>query len=132
MRKNGIIPGGGCPELFLANFLSQRSRSLPNQGYYIYKSISSAFEIIPKTISENCGSLIDHVFNEVKSFHKKGRIFCGMDGKNGCIVDVRKLGIFELFDVKSKLIKSSFENVSMLLRIDTILTGVSSNKNRLT
>lgn len=42
----------------------------------------------------------------------------------GCIADMRELGIWDTFQVKSQTIKTAIESACMLLRIDDIVSGM--------
>jgi len=124
-----IIPGGGASELSIGNFLFKKSENLKNNSFFIYKALSLAFEIIPRTLIENYGgSVILHMTN-LKNLHKKKGMFFGFDGKNGKIVDMRKINVWETSSMKLQIIKSALENATLLLRIDRIISGISVKKN---
>jgi T-complex protein 1 subunit gamma len=87
--------------------------------------LSLAFEIIPRTLIENFGNSPVIQINKLKTIHKKKGIFFGFDGKNGKIVDMRKINIWEPCSLKIQLIKTAIENATLLLRIDKIISGLS-------
>jgi len=126
-RKNGILPGAGCSEIFITNFLNEKSNKFSNQNFFVYQLVSSVFESIPKILAENCGKLSQYSINALKNKHSKNRKFFGLDAKNGCLIDTRKFGLYESFDSKARIIKASFENISALLRIDTIINETNNN-----
>lgn len=119
-----ILPGGGASELAIQNFLLKKAESLKNNNFYIYKSVAVGFEIIPKILIENCGIPSIQALDRLKFFHSNNESFFGIDGKNGNIIDMRKIGIFEVFSVKIQVIKAALENSSMLLRIDKCIKGM--------
>ena len=54
-----------------------------------------------------------------------------MDGVKGCIADMRELGIWDTFQVKSQTIKTAIESACMLLRIDDIVSGMQKKLRNL-
>ena len=44
-----------------------------------------------------------------------------MDGVKGTIADMRELGVWDTFQVKTQTIKTAIESACMLLRIDDIV-----------
>merc|ERR1711966_32102 len=95
-----VLPGGGASELAVSDFLSKKSEKFKNANFFIFKTMAMAFEIIPKTLIQNCGSPPIHKMNQLRSLHHKKGCFFGIDGKNGNIVDARKTGIFDIYNVK--------------------------------
>ena len=123
-----MIPGGGASELAISIFLLENSERKKNNSYFVYKILASAFEIIPKTLMENFGCSVIYQLTKIKDIHKKNGKFYGFDGKNGKIVDMRKINVWENCAIKTHLIKSAFENAMMLLKIDKIIFGITEKK----
>ena len=55
----------------------------------------------------------------------KDYYFTGIEGRGGNIIDTRKIGIFEVLEIKIHAYKVAFENASMLLKIDRIVRGIT-------
>lgn len=125
-----IIPGGGATELSIGDFLSKKSEKQKNNSFFIYKSLSLAFEIIPRTLIENFGGSVIHQIVKLKNIHKNKGYFFGFDGKNGKIVDMRKINIWETCSMKTQIIKSAIENTTLLLRIDRVISGIKLKDSR--
>mmetsp|Transcript_3570 Transcript_3570/g.7360 ORF Transcript_3570/g.7360 Transcript_3570/m.7360 type:complete len:521 (-) Transcript_3570:465-2027(-) len=123
-----VLPGGGATELAIGNFLSKKSHKFKNENFFVFKTMAEAFEIIPKTLIQNCGYSPVYKINQLKNFHSKKGFFFGIDGRTGNIIDVRKTGIFDLYNVKMQIYKIAFENATTILRIDKILSGVVPTK----
>lgn len=51
----------------------------------------------------------------------------GVDGVKGCIADMRELGVWDTFQVKTQTIKTAVEAACMLLRIDDIVSGMQTS-----
>lgn len=123
-----IVPGGGATELSIGNFLNKKSENQKNNCFFIYKSLSLAFEIIPRTLIENFGGSVVHQILKLKNIHKNRGFYYGFDGKNGKIVDMRKINVWETCSMKTQIIKSAIENTTLLLRIDRIISGINISK----
>ena len=54
--------------------------------------------------------------------------FLGVDGVKGTIADMRELGVWNTFQVKTQTIKTAIESACMLLRIDDIVSGMQSKQ----
>ena len=52
--------------------------------------------------------------------------FLGVDGIKGTIADMRELGVWDTFQVKTQTIKTAIESACMLLRIDDIVSGLQN------
>ena len=48
----------------------------------------------------------------------------GVDGIKGAIADMKDLGIWDTYQVKTQTIKTAIESACMLLRIDDIVSGM--------
>lgn len=121
----GLIPGGGAAELSVSKILWENSKNFRNNNFYIYKAIAETLEIIPRTLIENCGIQVVKRMVMMKNFHMKDYYFTGIEGRGGNIIDTRKIGIFEVLEIKIHAYKVAFENASMLLKIDRIVRGIT-------
>jgi T-complex protein 1 subunit gamma len=121
----GLIPGGGASELSVSKILCEKSKNFRNYNFYLYKAIAETLEIIPRILIENCGVQVVQRIVTMKNYHQKGFYFIGIEGRGGNIIDTRKIGIFEVLEIKIHAYKLAFENASMLLKIDRIVKGVS-------
>ena len=48
----------------------------------------------------------------------------GVDGIKGTLADMKELGVWDTFQVKTQTIKTAIESAYMLLRIDDIVSGM--------
>ena len=53
-------------------------------------------------------------------------MFLGVDGIKGTIADMRELGVWDTFQVKTQTMKTAIESACMLLRIDDIVSGLQN------
>lgn len=127
ISSQGLIPGGGATDMAISNNLINKSRIFKNNNFYIYRAIASSLEIIPRTLVENCGVNVIKKIVELKGNQENKFCNYGIEGRGGNIIDCRKIGLFELPEVKINAYKVAFENASILLKIDKILKGKALN-----
>jgi len=72
VKHKGIIPGGGAPEIHIAQRLSQHARTLKGVDSMILRAYADALEIIPYTLAENAGLNPIQVVTELRNRHEKG------------------------------------------------------------
>jgi T-complex protein 1 subunit gamma len=122
-----VLPGAGATEMAVARFLRQKAQTVQGQMAFPYKAVADALEVIPRTICQNCGADTIRVMTQLRALHtKEENISKGIDGEKGIIVNVNDLDLWEPFVVKESAIKTSMEAACMLLRIDDIVSGVTS------
>jgi len=117
----------------ISQHLMTKSNSIEGVQQWTYRAIANALEIIPKTLSQNCGAKVVKILTELRAKHasdpEKNSTF-GIDGNEGKIVDMKTLGIWEPVSVKSQTLKSAIESACLLLRVDDILSGISKKKEQ--
>lgn len=126
-----IVPGGGAIEMALSHELVEKSKSIKGIEQLPYEAVARALEVIPRTLAQNCGAKVIRVITELRAKHAAGgddKIFYGIDGEKGNIVDMRDLQIWEPFAVKAQTLKTSIESACLLIRIDDVLSGISKGK----
>merc|ERR1711991_533526 len=93
-----------------------------------FKAAAQAFEVIPRTLMENCGADIVRVVTALRAKHYGGsNINFGINGITGKMTDMSVLGVWDTYSVKVQTIKTAIEASSMLLRIDDILSELSKS-----
>lgn len=124
-----LLPGGGATEMALSAILAKRARAQEaTVREYPYKAAASALEVIPRTLAQNAGADVIRVMTALRSKHALGEHNWGIDGVSGKVVDVKDAQIFDSFVVKQQIYRSAIESSAMMLRIDDIVSGVSSKK----
>lgn len=122
-----LVPGGGATEMSLSNTLNVKSAAIDGVSQWIYKNIGSALEVIPRTLSQNCGAKVVRVLTDIRAKHASDAVAnfaWGIDGIKGVPADMKALGIWEPLAVKSQTIKSAIESACLLLRVDDIVSGM--------
>jgi len=141
-----LCPGGGATEMSIATKLVEKSKSIAGVEQYPYHSVGLGFEVIPRTLIQNCGVDVVKVLTSLRAKHASGasanlvhvegqadnvaqggpsNSSWGINGETGEIVDMNKLGIWDPMVVKQQTIKTAIEAATMLLRIDDIVSGLS-------
>ena len=84
---------------------------------------AEALEVIPLTLAENAGLDTIDIATELRSKHKQGMIWYGINLFNGKVADMMKEEIIEPAIVKEQMIKAATEASCMILRIDDIISA---------
>jgi len=124
-----IVPGGGASEMAIGNALIQKAKIIQNIQQRPFEGLAAAFEVIPRTLMENCGSKVIRVMTELRAKHAEGKSSnWGVDGNTGEIVDMSDIKVWEPISVKMQTVKTAIESTCMLLRIDDIVSGLTNSQ----
>lgn len=120
-----LCPGGGALELALSTRLKKISKTIEGAKQAPFRAIADAFEVIPRTLIENCGGNSIKILTHLRALHaeKPENFTYGVNGITAEIVDMKELGIWEPLTVKLQTIRTSIETACQLLRVDDILSG---------
>jgi len=124
MMESKVVPGGGACELAVANHLSNKAKLIQGEEQFPFKAVSKALEVIPRTLSQNCGANTIRTLTELRAKHtaESGKTM-GVNGTSGKIADMNDLGVWEPLSVKLQVYKTAIETATLLLRIDDIVSG---------
>ncbi|BDA43590.1 T-complex protein 1 subunit gamma [Coccomyxa sp. Obi] len=126
-----LVPGGGAVEMAISRGLADRAANLQGTEQGPYKAVGAALEVIPRTLAQNCGANVIRTLTKLRAKHvEKANSTFGIDGNKGVIVDMKELGVWEPFEVKTQTIKTAVESATLLLRIDDIVSGMQK-KNKM-
>jgi len=124
-----LLPGGGATEMTISQAIVEKSKSIEGVQQWPYRAVGIAFEVIPRTLAENCGADVVRRLTELRAMHANGENpTWGINGETGELVDMDELNMWEPFTVRTQTIKTAIESAAMLLRIDDIVSGVSKKK----
>jgi T-complex protein 1 subunit gamma len=124
MFEPSLSPGGGATEMAVSVKLSEKAKSIEGVAQWPYQAVADAFEIIPRTLIQNCGGNPIKVLAQLRAKHAEGHHTFGINGDVGTIVDMSDYGIWEPEVIKQQSIKTAIESASLLLRVDDIVSGV--------
>jgi T-complex protein 1 subunit gamma len=122
-----LVPGGGAIEMALSQYLMTKASSIEGVQQWIYKSLAGALEIIPRILAQNCGAKTVKVLTDLRAKHvadPQNNYTWGVDGLKGTITDMKTLGVWDSFTVKSQTLKSAIESAILLLRVDDVVSGL--------
>lgn len=124
MFEASLSPGGGATEMAVSVKLAEKAKSIEGVAQWPYQAVADAFEIIPRTLVQNCGGNAIRVLSQLRAKHAEGQHTFGIDGENGKVVDMNEYGIWEPEVIKQQSIKTAVESACLLLRVDDIVSGV--------
>ena len=124
MFEPSLSPGGGATEMACSVRLSEKAKTIEGVEQYPYQAVADAFEVIPRTLVQNCGGNPIKVLSQLRAKQALGNYTYGIDGENGKVVDMNDYGIWEPEVIKQQSIKTAIESACLLLRVDDIVSGV--------
>ena len=121
VKKRALIAGGGAPEIAIAAFLSQRSRTLTGTEAICWKAFADAMEVIPTTLAENAGLNSIRVVTELRHRHDEGERNAGVSIRRGGVMrDIAEENVVQPLLVSTSAVELAAETVKLILRIDDI------------
>ena len=122
--KPAVVYGGGAVEAEIAMKIREWSSSLPGREQLAAQAFADALEeAIPLTLAENAGMDIIDTQVELRSKHKQGDVWAGIDVFEGKVADMKEREVAEPVLVKEQMVKAAVEAASMLLRIDDVIAA---------
>jgi len=64
-----IVPGGGATEMAVSRYLMEKSKTIESRDQYPYRAVAAAFEVIPRTLIENCGGSVIRLMTSLRAEH---------------------------------------------------------------
>lgn len=128
-----LVPGGGAVEMHVATELTKAANKIEGVEQWPFLAAASAFEVIPRTLAQNCGCNVVRIVTELRSKHaedSKDGPYWGIDGIEGKIADMRITKVWEPLSVKRQTFKTAIESAAMLLRIDNVVSGISKKEKK--
>jgi T-complex protein 1 subunit delta len=122
VKTRGMIPGGGAPEVEIAQKLEEHSQQLEGVKSICVRAYAEALEIIPYTLSENAGLNPIRIVTELRSKHKAGFLKAGINVKKGHVSeDITKEKVVQPTLVTDAALTHATEVTRMILKIDDII-----------
>ncbi len=118
-----ILAGGGAPELELALRLRDFAKTLPGKEQLAVEKFAEALERVPMQLAENAGLDPIESIVSLRSSHKEGKKWDGVNVLAYSLGDMWAEKVFEPLVVKKQVIKSSVEAACMILKIDDIIAA---------
>jgi len=131
VHDSRLVPGGGAIEMAISQALVEKSKSIEGVEQWPYRAVANALEVIPRTLTQNCGASVVRVLTDLRAKHAISpveNLSWGVDGNKGVIADMHDVGVWEPYAVKSQTIKTAIEAACILLRVDDVVSGISKKK----
>jgi archaeal chaperonin len=123
IRSGKIVPGGGAPEIRVAEKLRQYASTLEGREQLAIRAFAEAVESIPLTLAENAGFDPVDCLAALRAKHGQGMINYGLNITSGEPADMVAQGVVEPLKVKTQAIKSAAEAATMVLRVDDVIAA---------
>jgi thermosome len=125
LEDGKITTGGGSTATTIAMGLRDYASSVGGREQMAIEAFANAFEIIPKTLSQNAGlDPIDIMLN-LRSEHKKGNKYAGVNVLDKKVDDMLKNNVIEPIRLGLNEILAASEAATMILRIDDVIASKS-------
>lgn len=123
-----LVAGGGSIESYLSVVLSKYENRSNEIKSSVFEKCSEALRVIPSIICSNSGNTeVLETLYKLETKHAEGMentSYFGINGITGEIQDMRSI-VMEPIVVKEQCIKSAFECVMQLIRVDGIVESKS-------
>lgn len=123
IRSGKIVPGGGAPEIRVAERLRQYASTLEGREQLAIRAFAEAVEAIPLTLAENAGFDPVDALAGLRAKHGQGMKNYGLNLTTGEPADMLAMGVVEPLKVKTQAIKSAAEAATMVLRVDDVIAA---------
>lgn len=122
IRSKKIVPGGGAPEMQVAENLRAYASTLEGREQLAVRAFADAVEAIPLTLAENAGFDPVDSLAALRAKSGQGSVF-GLNISSGQPSDMLAEGVVEPLKVKTQAIKSATEAATMVLRVDDVIAA---------
>jgi T-complex protein 1 subunit delta len=121
VKKKALIPGGGTPEMEVAQKLAIWARGLGGIKAVCVEHYAEALELVPYTLAENAGMKSVEIVTKLRAAHVAGDKFAGINVKKCCISNMFDEKVVQPLLVSTNSIKMATETVRMILKIDDVV-----------
>lgn len=118
-----VVTGGGSTAMELAMRLREYAASVGGREQIAIDAFASAMEVVPTALSENAGLDPIDVLIELRSAHKAGKKYAGINVFTGKVVDMKKDKVLEPIRVGRQAVSSATDAAVMILRIDDVIAS---------
>jgi archaeal chaperonin len=123
IRSGKIVPGGGAPEIRVAEKIRQYASTLSGREQLAVSAYADSVESIPVALAENAGFDPVNTLMALRSKHQQGHQTFGLNIKTGDPSDMLAEGVVEPLKVKTQALKSATEAATMILRVDDVIAA---------
>ncbi len=130
LESKKIVPGGGAPEIEVAEKLRQYASTITGRDQLAVKAFADAVEEIPFNLAENAGFDPIDVLVRLRSSHGAGKGSYGLEMNSGKPADMIEAGVVEPLKVKTQAIKSGTAAATLVLRVDDVIAAKVEGSSR--
>jgi archaeal chaperonin len=123
LEDGKMTAGGGSAAIAIAMALRDHAPSIGGREQMAIEAFANAIEVVPKTLSENAGLDPIDMLLEIRSEHKKGNKYTGVNVLGGKVDDMLKNKVIEPLRVSLQEIQAASEAAVMILRIDDVIAA---------
>ena len=123
LEDGKMTAGGGAAATEIAMALRDYAPTVGGREQMAIEAFANALEVIPKTLAENAGLDPIDMMLEIRSAHKKGNKYAGINVHKGKVDDMLKNNVIEPLRVSMQEIDASSEAATMILRIDDVIAA---------
>eukprot|EP00029_Vermamoeba_vermiformis_P002573 TRINITY_DN12952_c0_g1_i1.p1 TRINITY_DN12952_c0_g1~~TRINITY_DN12952_c0_g1_i1.p1 ORF type:complete len:576 (+),score=156.50 TRINITY_DN12952_c0_g1_i1:1-1728(+) len=117
-----VLPGAGACEIEIAVKLSALAEQMTGLKREVFLSYIEALEVVPTVLATNAGVTPVNVIAKLRSEHRKGHRFAGVNGVTGEVVqDVLAAEIVEPFMVKHSVLQIATEVTCSIVSVDQLI-----------
>ncbi|HEC87177.1 MAG TPA: thermosome subunit [Thermoplasmatales archaeon] len=126
LEDGKITAGGGAAATEIAMALRDYAPTVGGREQMAIEAFADAIEVIPKTLAENAGLDPIDMMLGIRSAHKKGDKYAGINVLEGKVDDMMKNNVIEPLRLSMQEIDASSEAAIMILRIDDVIAAKGS------
>ena len=126
LEDGKITAGGGAAATEIAMALRDYAPTVGGREQMAIEAFADAIEVIPKTLAENAGLDPIDMMLEIRSAHKKGDKYAGVNVFEGKVDDMMKNNVIEPLRLGIQEIDAASEAAIMILRIDDVIAAKTS------
>lgn len=123
IRSGKIVPGGGAPEIRVAEKIRQYASTLSGREQLAVSAYADSVESVPVALAENAGFDPVNTLMALRSKHQQGLQNFGLNINTGNPSDMLAEGVVEPLKVKTQALKSATEAATMILRVDDVIAA---------
>lgn len=123
------VLGGGCAETLMAHAVDETAKKTAGKQAFAVEGFARALRALPEIIAGNAGYDANELVAQLRAAHAEGNSSAGLNMDEGCIGDVRVLGITESFKLKRQMLASAVEGAEMIIRVDDILKAAPRERD---
>jgi len=125
LEDGKVITGGGSTATTIAMGLRDYASSVGGREQMAIEAFANAMEIIPKTLSQNAGLDPIDIMLKIRTEHKKGSKYAGVNVLEKKVDNMLKNNVIEPIRLGLNEIQAASEAATMILRIDDVIASKS-------